>query len=327
MDGMSKLEKSKELIDMAADCGADCVKFQLFKADKLYSKHTPGFKYMDDTRHIIDVLKPCELPSKIIPELIAYCGSRNVEFCCTPFSIEAVDVLEAAEVKLLKVASFNIIDIPLLRHIAKTNIPVILSTGMATSAEVEEAVHAVEQAGIHHLLHCNSQYPTPLVECNLAAIRMMAGMHLLPVGYSDHTESALTGAVAVGFGATCLEKHVTLSKSDRASPDAKFALDGDEFALYVSNVRAAEQMIGKPFKGPSVAEKQLYKQARVSIHAARNILAGKVLEPADLTIKRPGIGLHPRMLETLMGSTLCRDLPADTAVLGIDIVGGVDVTR
>ena len=315
MNGKTKLDKSKELIDMAADCGANCVKFQLFKADVLYSRNTPKFDYLQDERHIIDILEPCELPPVIIPELMTYCATRDVDFCCTPFDLAAVDLLEELGIGLFKVASFNIVDIPLLKRIGESDIPVVLSTGMATHDEIEEAIDAVGVTKIHHILHCNSQYPTPLDECNLAAIRQMEETHMLPTGYSDHTESVLTGAIAVGFGATCLEKHITISKNDQGSPDAAFALDRNEFAQYVDSVRAAEKMGGQPYKdGPSAAEEQLYLQARVSLHAAKDIKAGKILYMEDLIVKRPGTGLHPRMLEELIGRSLQKDIAADEPI-------------
>lgn len=296
---------AKALVDLAADAGADAVKFQTYSAETLYSTKTPKFKYLEgiSDQTVYDLIKSIELPRNWQERLAAYCAERGVVFLSTPFDPAAVDELSALSVPAFKVSSFELVDLGFIRYVARKGRPVILSTGMATYGEIEEAVTACTEVGNDQviLLHCVSLYPTPPRLINLRAIPAMHAAFGRPIGLSDHTPGVVIPAAAVALGARVIEKHFTLDRS-LPGPDHPFALEPDDLRAMVAGIRQVEQGLGDGIKaGPAVEEQEMYRLARRSIVVARDVPAGKILEAADLTVKRPGYGIKPNMMPYVVG--------------------------
>ena len=306
---------AKALVDLAADVGADAVKFQTYTAETLYSRKTPKFRYLegvaDDT--VYDLIKSIELPRDWQPRLAEYCAGRNILFLSTPFDRAAVDELDELGVPAFKIASFELVDLEFIRYVANKGRPVILSTGMATYGEIEEAIAACRETGNEQiiLLHCVSLYPTPPRLINLRAIPTMHIAFGRPVGLSDHTPGTAIPAAAVALGAAVVEKHYTLDRS-LPGPDHRFALEPDELRAMVAGVRQVEEGLGNGMRsGPAEEEQEMYRLARRSIVVARDVAAGKVLEAADLTVKRPGYGIKPSLLPYVIGRRAKKALASD----------------
>jgi N,N'-diacetyllegionaminate synthase len=308
---------AKELIDVAADAGADAVKFQTYTGQDLYSSRTPRFEYLADQRSPQELLDAIALPRAWQPELQAHATARGIHWFSSPFDRAAVDELAALGVPALKIASFELVDLGLIRHAAATRIPLILSTGMATYGEVEDALDAVAAAGGTEvaLLRCASLYPSPPEIMNLRAMATMRDAFGVPVGLSDHTTGVAVAAGAAALGMAILEKHFTL---DRAmdGPDHPFAVEPGELKAMVAGVRAVEAALGHGrLEGPSDPERaEMYTLARRSIIAAAAIPAGTTITEAMLTVKRPGYGVKPRDMALLVGRTATRDIPFDEVI-------------
>ena len=247
------------MIDKAAAAGVDAVKFQTFKAEKLYSKKTP--KFSKDTINPFDLIKSIELPRAWHEELYKYATDRNLHFLSSPFDYKAVDLLDEIGVPAFKVASFEIIDLELLKYIAKKKKPIIISTGMANIEEIEEALSAIRSQRNNNiiLLHCNSVYPTPVEIVNLNAIDIMSKIFEIPIGFSDHTLGIYIPIAAVAKGAKVIEKHFTLDRRMKG-PDHHFAIEPDELKQMVQNIRDVEKAIGTGEKKPSEQEKEMYEK-------------------------------------------------------------------
>jgi N,N'-diacetyllegionaminate synthase len=311
------LAMARELIDVAAAAGADAVKFQTYTGRDIYSSKTPRFEYLDDERSPQELLDAIALPREWQGELAAHAAQRGIAFFSSPFDHAAVDELAALGVPVLKIASFELVDIPLIHHAAATGIPLILSTGMATYGEIEDALDAVAQEGNQQvaLLRCASVYPAPPEVMNLRAMETMRDAFGVPVGLSDHTRgiAVATGAAAVGM--ELLEKHFTLDRT-LEGPDHPFAVEPDELKALVAGVREVEAALGNGrLEGPSAAESQeMYRLARRSVIAARDIPAGAVIEREMLTVKRPGYGVKPRDIDLLVGRTARVDIEFDDVI-------------
>ena len=311
------LGMARELIDVAADAGADAVKFQTYTGKDLYSSKTPDFEYLDDERSPQELLDAIALPREWQAELAEHAAARGIHFFSSPFDREAVDQLAELGVPALKIASFEIVDTPLIEHAASTGIPLIISTGMATYGEIEDALGAADDGGADRvaLLRCASVYPAEPEIMNLRAMETMRRAFGVPVGLSDHTLgiSVPTGGAALGM--ELLEKHFTLSR-ELEGPDHPFALEPDELKALVRSVREVESALGNGrLEGPSEEEsKEMYRLARRSVIAAVDIPAGTVIERQLLTVKRPGYGVKPRDIDLLVGRTARVDIEFDDVI-------------
>jgi pseudaminic acid synthase len=270
---------------------------------------------------MFDLIKMTELPWDMHDPIVAYCRKKSIPFLSTPFEEEAVDLLESYNVPAYKIASFEIVDIPLLRKIACTGKPIIMSTGMATQAEIDEAVQTIVNAGNEKLalLKCTTAYPAPYEEMNLKTIPDMAKRYGLPVGVSDHSLGFEIAIAAVALGACIIEKHFTLSK-DLGGPDASFSAEPGEFASMVNAVRNVEKALGCVSYEPS--EKELISRSyRRSLFAIENIEKGNIFTRENIRSIRPANGLHPRYLSEILGKKAAQNITRGTPLTRDMIVG------
>jgi N-acetylneuraminate synthase/N,N'-diacetyllegionaminate synthase len=312
------LETARLLVDVAADIGADAVKFQSFTADRIATHTSPLADYQregaEHSETMREMLSELVLTNEAHRELRDHARERGLIFLSSPFDEERADFLADLGVPAIKLGSGELTNVPLLRHVAAKGLPVILSTGMATLSEVREAVRVF--AGTRSsvaLMHCTSSYPTPPGDANLRAIRTLMDRFALPVGYSDHTEGHVAAVAAVALGACVLEKHITLDRS-MSGPDHRASADPQMFAEYVKRVREAELCMGSAEKQPVGAELSVMAAARKSIVAVRDIPAGTMIDEGMLTTKRPGTGIPPARLQEVVGRRSAVDIAADTVV-------------
>ena len=302
---------AKELIDSAVAAGADAVKFQIYSAEAMYSRKAPSHsKY---SKPLWDLIKEIETPREWIPELFDYCKKKGIIFFATPFDLAAVNALDPY-VELYKIASFELVDYPLLEYTAGKGKPVILSTGMASLGEIQEAVTAIEKTGNKDivLLQCASKYPAEPAIMNLRAIfTLQKAFPEAVIGLSDHTTGIHISVAAVAMGAKVIEKHFTLSR-EMEGPDHPFAIEPDELKQMVKQIRDVEVALGDGRKtGPSPEEMENYRLVRRSIHARVDIPKGASVTPDMLIVKRPGLGIHPRFLDIVAGREATRNIEAD----------------
>lgn len=327
------LEMALQLIDVAAAAGADAVKFQTFRTERLVTETAPKAVYQikntgnDESQWAM--LKKLELAADDHRELIAYAQGKNILFMSTPFDEASASMLDALGMAVFKVGSGEITNKPLLQHIARKNKPMIISTGMSYLEEVAKAIRWIEEARKQAeemtprpaarfpypliLLHCVTNYPVLAEEVNLLAMRTMREAFHLPVGYSDHTMGIEMPIAAVAMGAVVIEKHLTLSKG-MAGPDHKASLEPQEFASLVRAVRNVEMAMGDGVKKPAQSESGTRKIARRSLVAAKDIAEQEQLSIDNVTIKRPGIGIQPEFLEMVMGMRSKRHIKADAII-------------
>jgi N,N'-diacetyllegionaminate synthase len=308
------LAVAKELVDVAAEAGADAVKFQTYTGTALYSSKTPRFEYLQDERSAQQLLDAIALPRSWQPLLAEHARLRGIAFFSTPFDDDAVDSLAELGVPAMKVASFELVDLELIRKAASVGVPVVLSAGMATYGEIEDALGAVRDAGNDRvaLLRCASVYPADPEIMNLRAMATMRTAFGVPVGLSDHTTGIAVPIGAAALGAELIEKHFTLSRA-MEGPDHSFALEPDELRAMIAGVRETETALGNGMlQGPSAAEAaEMYTLARRSVVAAADIPAGAVITREMLTTKRPGYGIRPKDIELVVGRTARVDIEAD----------------
>jgi N,N'-diacetyllegionaminate synthase len=308
---------AKQLIDVAADAGADLVKFQTFSADRLATREAKKADYQSvttgsaETQH--QMLSRLELSANMHHELIAYCAKRNIGFFSTGFDIESVDFLISLGINHFKIPSGEITNLPYLRHIGQFSKPVIISTGMATMGDIEAAIDVLVQAGttlsLITVLHCTTEYPTPMSEVNLHAMQSMQVAFGVAVGYSDHTAGIEVAIAAVALGATVIEKHFTLDKN-LPGPDHKASLEPDELKAMVSAIRNIEIALGDGIKRLTPSEVRNKPVARKSLVASKAIKAGEVLSVLNITTKRPGTGISPMNWDAVIGRKSVRDFAA-----------------
>jgi sialic acid synthase SpsE len=315
---------ARELIDVAAESGADAVKFQVYSGKVLYSSKTPRFDYLKDVdaQDTQAILEQAELPRDWLPALAEHAAARGITFFAAPFDNRAIKELLAVGVPVYKIANYELVDTHLIRAVAETGKPIILSVGMATLGEVEDALQAAREGGAKEvaLLRCAALYPAPAHIMNLRAMTTMRTAFQVPVGLSDHSEGIHVPLGAAGFGMELLEKHFTLDRTMKG-PDHPFAIEPDELRRLVAGIRDIEAAMGDGrLSGPSEEEaREMYTLARRSVIAARDIAAGSVIARDDLTIKRPGYGIRPKELDRVVGRTAKRDIEFDE-VLTWDMV-------
>lgn len=315
------LEIAKALIDVAAQSGADAVKFQTFKADKLVSKTAQKASYQKQTTDADEsqyaMIKKLELDEKAHHELIEYCAQKNILFLSTPFDHESIDLLADLGMEIFKIPSGEITNLPYLRHIGSLQKEVILSTGMATLDEIDAALHVLTTAGTAKerisVLHATTEYPCPMDEVNLRAMQTIRDTFDIRVGYSDHTRGIEVPIAAAAMGAGVIEKHFTLDR-EMEGPDHKASLEPDELIAMVHAIRNIEKALGDGIKRPSSSELKNIPIARKSIVASRAITKGERLSEENITIKRPGSGISPMCYDEIIGTVASKNYDEDEAI-------------
>ena len=315
------IELAKQLIDAASDAGADAVKFQTFKAQKLVRKDAQKAEYQKETSGAnesqYEMLKKLELDIAAHQELMHYCKSKNILFLSTPFDHESINLLESLGLEIFKIPSGEITNLPYLRHIGSLGKRVILSTGMADIGEIEDALDVLMEAGTVKenitVLHANSMYPTPMEDVNLRAMPNIGRIFDIAYGYSDHTLGIEVDIAAVALGASVIEKHFTLDKT-MDGPDHKASLEPQELKAMVQGIRNIELALGSSIKKPSPSEKVNIQAARKSIVAARSIQKGERLSEENLTLKRPAEGISPMRWDEIIGTIALRDYEEDELI-------------
>jgi sialic acid synthase SpsE len=311
------LDTAYRLVDVAAEAGADAIKFQTYSAERIYARGTPMAAYLEGTdavkpgEDLFDLIKRIELPREWQPLLARRARERGIHFFSSPFDEQAVDELVAVGVPVLKIASFELTHFPLLRYAARTGLPLILSTGMAIERDIEEALDAIRAVADVPLalLHCVSTYPAPPEACNLRAMETMRRRFGVPVGFSDHTLGIAIDVAAAALGADLLEKHFTLDRR-QAGPDHPFAVEPSELSALVEGVRASRAALGDGVKRPQPSEAPM-RELRRGLVAGALIPKGKRVTEADVAVKRPGRGIQTRELPTLLGKKARRDIAPD----------------
>lgn len=311
-------DRAVALIDAAQAAGADAIKLQTYTADTMtIQSDFADFQIVDGlwkghTLH--DLYRLAQTPYNWHKELFGYAKKVGITLFSTPFDESAVDLLEELDVPAYKVASFEIVDIPLLGYIAKTGKPIILSTGMADEHEIFEAIKAIHEAGNDQLilLHCISGYPVPIEQSHLRQIVELQNLFQLPVGLSDHTLGMTAAIASVGLNACVIEKHFTLDRSD-AGPDSEFSLEPSEFADLSREVKFAWSALGKPGFYRTEAEASS-RQFRRSIYFVRDLPAGAIIQAQDIRRIRPGFGLPPKFFDQIVGRKLKSPVQSGTPV-------------
>lgn len=313
------LKLAHQLIDVAAKAGADMVKFQTFKAEDLVtttaSKADYQKKMTDAEESQYEMLRRLELTPEMHEELIDHCDSIGIQFFSTAFDLESIGFLVEIGLDQFKIPSGEITNLPYLRRVGSYGKPVIVSTGMACLSEIEAAIEVLEQAGTPReritVLHCTTEYPTPMEDVNLRAMATIRDAFGVTVGYSDHTSGIEVAIAAVALGATVIEKHFTLSR-DLPGPDHKASLEPDELTAMVSAIRNIERALGVARKRASSSEAKNKLMARKSLVAACAIQKGEVFSESNLTVKRPGTGISPMRWDEVLGRKAPRNfLPDD----------------
>jgi N-acetylneuraminate synthase len=339
------VDMARQLIDVAAEAGADAVKFQTFTADKVVSRHALKNEYQrrttDEKESQLDMIKKLELKESDHRVLIDHCRSAGIEFLSTPFDFESIDLLaHKFNLSRLKIPSGEITNGPYLLHVARTMKSVILSTGMSTLGEVETALGVLAYGYMHKdkepsldgfrdaycsengrrillekvtLLHCTTEYPAPFEEVNLRAMDTMRRAFGLPVGISDHTPGIAASIAAVALGASIVEKHFTLNRN-LPGPDHKASLEPDALREMISCIRQVEKALGKPQKNPTESELKNRNITRRSIVAAKAIHKGEILTEENLAIKRPGHGKSPMMYWDSIGEKAKQEYDIDDVI-------------
>ena len=316
------IAKAKALIDKGAEAGVDFVKFQTFKAGNLVTKQAKRAAYQDkntqDNDSQYEMLKKLELSQAVHQELIDYCAQKGVQFLSTGFDFESLEFLAGLGITIAKIPSGEITNLPYLRKIATLFPEVILSTGMATITEIKDAVKVLTDNGISKdkiaILHCNTEYPTPMEDVNLKAMLHIQRELGVPVGYSDHTLGIEVPIAAVALGATVIEKHFTLDKT-LPGPDHKASLEPEELKAMVMAIRNIEKAIGgSGLKEVSKSEAKNKPIARKSIVATKTIKKGDLFSVENLTVKRPGTGISPMQWDNVIGKTAKKDFEEDDLI-------------
>ncbi len=311
------VELARKLIDVAEAAGADYVKFQTYRADRVVTAKAPKATYQlaatPGDENQIEMLRGLELTDTEFTELWSICSKKRVRFLSTPFDTPSADFLARLGVDRFKIPSGELVNIPFLEHVGGLGLPVILSTGMSDLEEVRAGVGALEKAGCRDIsiLHCLTNYPANPAEANLRAMHTMAEEFGYPVGFSDHTPGIAVSLAAVALGARIIEKHFTLDRS-LPGPDHAASLEGDELKQLVDEIRIVESALGDGQKVPAKSELAIRTIARKSVVAATHIPAGTAFSAANLTVKRPGTGLPPAQLRSLFGEVARCDIEPDT---------------
>ena len=315
------LKMAKQLIDTAAEAGADLVKFQSFKASSLVTRLAEKADYQNQNTNNkesqYEMLCQLELSTEMHDELISYCAIRDIGFFSTGFDIESIDLLMSLGQDCIKIPSGEITNLPYLRHIGGLGKTVIFSTGMATLGEIEAAIEVLEQAGTLRskitVLHCTTEYPTPMAEVNLSAMQNIHSAFGVSVGYSDHTSGIEVAIAAVALGALVIEKHFTLDRN-LPGPDHKASLEPKELKAMVAAIRNIEVALGDGLKRITPSETKNKPIVRKSLVAMQDIIKGEVFTEKNLTTKRPGTGIPPMRWDEVIGRKAHRNFSEDELI-------------
>lgn len=315
------IELAKKMVKVAKECGVDYIKFQTFKADKIANKFAKQAEYQKKNLHQdtsqLEMLKTLELSNDEFILLNDFCDTVGVKFMSTPFDIGSIDFLSGLNMDYMKVPSGEITNLPYLRKIASKGIPVIMSTGMCHLGEIEDALDILYNGGLTTdkitLLHCNTEYPTPMSDVNLHAMQTLRSAFGTKVGYSDHTKGIEIPIAAVAMGASVIEKHFTLDRS-LPGPDHIASLEPSELRAMVDAIRNIELAVGSTTKRVSSSEHKNRVVARKSIVAAKDIKAGEIFTEENLTVKRPGNGISPMQWDDIIGKKSIRNFVVDELI-------------
>jgi len=321
------MQMAKQLIDIAVEAGADYVKFQTFISENVISRKAKKAEYQvqntgDAEESQLEMVKKLEFNEEQHLELIAYCKQKNIKFLSTPFDLDSVELLKKFNLDFFKIPSGEITHLPYLKKIAAIGKPVVLSTGMCYLGEVEWAVNQLIAGGLTRdmitILHCNTEYPTPMEDVNLSAMLTIRDALKTPVGYSDHTLGIEIPIAAVAMGAVFIEKHFTISRT-LDGPDHPASLEPHELKAMVTTIRNIEKALGDGIKQPSASERKNIAIARKSIHYSTNLSKGHLLMEKDFIMKRPGTGISPIFIENFIGKKLTADVFEDDMLQLSDI--------
>lgn len=296
---------AKKMVDAAYECGVDAIKFQTYKAESFLSESSQYFKFFKDV----------ELDFEEFGELKDYSKNVGITFFSAPFDIESADYLKKINVPCFKIASADLTNTPLLSHIASMNLPIIISTGLATMQEIREAVEICNYHGNKNLalLHCVANYPTEPEETNMYSITTMKEKFGVPVGYSDNGDSTLVDLVAASMGADIIEKHFTLDRK-MSGPDHFFSIDPPSLKNLIGQIRTIEKIRGNGIKSPQQSEINNRDSIRKSLTAATMIKKGETLTTANMMIKRPAVGIEPKYFTKIIGKRVNKDIEKDTPI-------------
>jgi N,N'-diacetyllegionaminate synthase len=312
---------AKKLIDVASEAKADYVKFQTFKAEKNITKQAPKAAYQikndvsSDSQ--LEMVKKLELLENDHNILIDYCAEKSIKFLSTPFDFESIELLKKLGITIGKIPSGEITNLPYLRRMARSFNKLILSTGMATVEEISAAINIIVDAGFDKnnitIMHCNTEYPTPMNDVNLLAMLDIKSKFETKIGYSDHTLGIEVPIAAVALGATVIEKHFTLDRTMKG-PDHAASLEQEELKAMISGIRNIEKALGDGLKRPSASELKNIVIARKSIVASRKIVKGEIFTENNITVKRPGTGLSPMQWDIILGKKAIKDFDEDELI-------------
>lgn len=315
------LDLARQLVDAAALAGADFVKFQTFTANRLVTQSAEKAVYQQQTtgsgESQYEMLRRLELGREAHPHLANYCTAKGIGFLSTAFDEDSLDFLVTLGIPLIKVPSGELTNLPYLRHVARFGKPVVLSTGMATLAEIGDALAALETAGLARshvtVLHCTTEYPAAMGDVNLRAMQTIRNAFGVEVGYSDHTLGIEVAIAAVAMGATVIEKHFTLDKT-MPGPDHRASLEPDELKAMVAAIRNVEAALGDGAKAPRPVEERNKLVARKSIVTSAPVRRGELFSPRNLCVKRPGNGVSPMLWDSYIGQPAGRDYAIDELI-------------
>jgi len=318
------IELAKKLVDIAVEAGADAIKFQTFKAEEVVTKDAPKADYQvkntKSNQSQYEMIKKLELSEDEFKKLYKYARKKGIIFLSTPFDFESADFLEELGIPAFKVSSTDLTNLPFLEYIAEKGRPIILSTGMGTLGEIEEAVNTIKNAGNDDiiLLHCITSYPAKFDSLNLKAIQTLREAFKLSVGFSDHSLGVYAPIAAVSLGAVVIEKHFTLDKS-LPGPDHKASLNPEELKEMIKGIRLIEKALGDGIKSPTTEEEEIKKVARRSIIARVDIPKGAIITKDMITFKRPGTGLLPKYYSEIIGKRSRRNIRVDELIYWWDV--------
>jgi N,N'-diacetyllegionaminate synthase len=318
------IEIAKKLVDMAVECGADAIKFQTFKAEECVGAYADKAEYQMENMPVkesqLDMVRKLELPFEEFRVLQSYCEEKGILFISTPDGTESLNFLVSLGVPIIKIGSTEVSNVEYLKEIGNTGKEIILSTGMSTLGEVEQAINILKSTGNKNIkiMHCTTDYPTAEEDVNVRAMVTMREAFKVPVGLSDHTVGNEAAVVAVALGAEFVEKHITLdNKMD--GPDHKASMEPIEFKSYITAIRNAEKVLGDGIKRPTAREVLIMKDVRRSIVAKIDLAKGTVIEKTMLAYKRPGSGIKPELSDVVAGRILKRDIHADELIMWEDL--------
>ncbi|GAA0773250.1 N-acetylneuraminate synthase [Clostridium subterminale] len=318
------IEIAKKLVDMAVECGADAIKFQTFKAEECVGAYADKAEYQMENMPVkesqLDMVRKLELPFEEFRKLQSYCKEKEILFISTPDGTESLNFLVSLGVPIIKIGSTEVSNVEYLKEIGNTGKEIILSTGMSTLGEVEQAINILKSTGNKNIkiMHCTTDYPTAEEDVNVRAMVTMREAFKVPVGLSDHTIGNEAAVTAVALGAEFVEKHITLdNKMD--GPDHKASMEPMEFKSYITAIRNAEKVLGDGIKRPTAREVLIMKDVRRSIVAKIDLAKGTVIEKTMLAYKRPGSGIKPELADVVAGRILKRDIHADELITWEDL--------